>query len=688
MKPVVKQQAVVEFERVISDAAATQRYRLNGGEIGSLLALWGIDTAYDPLVRGELLQLGIVNTREFGVLVQAGMVEEEREIYGARMHDGEVTAAAALVSAASFIRVFSSSLASKRLSACLSGDARTQFDCLLKDCVALLIELASHFSPGCGGAAFVIDSLQMKLGARENGEVVFTGLECSLRKQQRIPAARPPKKIGRMLHPTSIGIVGVSAGKMNFGRIILRNILASGYDPDRLTIIRPGEEEIDGVKCVESLRSLGEKLDLLVVAIGAEAVYGLVDEIIETAAVESVMLIPGGLGETATSRGPAKIMEEKIDAARRNGAHCPIFLGGNCLGIVSHPGGFDTWFIPVEKLPKPRKKQRRNSALVSQSGAFMITRLSKNPWLDPAYMIAVGNQNDLGHGDMLNYFADHDEVDVIGFYIEGFRDLDGLNFARAVRCAVRKGKDVIVYKAGRTEAGQEAAMAHTASTAGDFGFCRSVLTQAGAMVCGDFDEFSDLLYLAGELHGKSIGGDRVAAVSGAGFETVGLADGLVTESASLRMARPGPGTIRRLEGILAEKKLDALMEVRNPLDINPGADDEAHLECARALAADPEVDLIVVGLDPLSPVTRTLEHSETEGFDIYHEDSIVQRMPGLVSGLEKPVIGIAEGGSLYDAMVEQLRNAGVCTFRSCSAGMRALVNYTQGRLRARAIRLE
>ncbi len=54
---------------------------------------------------------------------------------------------------------------------------------------------------------------------------------------------------------------------MNFGRIILRNLMGSGYDKERLTIIRPGETEIDGVKCVESLKALDHKLDLLIVAV-------------------------------------------------------------------------------------------------------------------------------------------------------------------------------------------------------------------------------------------------------------------------------------------------------------------------------------------------------------------------------------------------------------------------------------
>jgi acyl-CoA synthetase (NDP forming) len=274
---------------------------------------------------------------------------------------------------------------------------------------------------------------------------------------------------------------------MNFGRIILKNLMGSGYSKDNICIIRPGETEIDGVRCVESLKALDHKLDLLIVAVAASAVYELVDEIIETDSVESVMLIPGSLGETKTSREPAAALAGRINAAHGKPGGGPVFLGANCLGVVSHPGGYDSWFIPLERLPKPQKKPERNSVMLSQSGAFMITRISQNPWLDPRYMLALGNQTDLTHGDMLSYFAELPEIETIGIYIEGFKDLDGLDFARAVRKAVLNGKQVVVYKSGKTAPGMGGVMGHTASIAGGPVLFDSVVRQAGAIVAQDFN---------------------------------------------------------------------------------------------------------------------------------------------------------------------------------------------------------
>lgn len=677
-----------EIEQLFNNAVGDGRYHLVDDEIIQLLANSCVKGNQGAGVFGDEYLLRIRNTREFGMIIQVGLGGRDIEIYAKSFQHGEVSISASteLLDGSAFLEMFKPSFAYKKLSAAATGPDPSIIDKILTVCFSTLIELAKQFSPCNANTSYVIEELEINPFIFGNKQIVASSFKCSFTDPLQVPAVRPIKNIGKMLHPESIGIIGVSASKMNFGRIILKNILASGYEKSRMTIIRPGEKEIDGVRCVDDLNSLEKKLDLFVVAIGADAVFALVDEVIETNAAESVMLIPGGLGETEPSREPVKVMLKKIDKAHRKGEGGPIFLGGNCLGIVSHPGGYDTWFIPVEKLPKIQKKEKRNSAFVSQSGAFMITRLSKNPWIDPAYMIAVGNQNDISHGDMLNYFADHEEIDVIGFYIEGFKDLDGLTFAGAVRRAILKGKEVIVYKAGQTTAGQAATIGHTASHAGDFILCEAILKRAGAIVCSDFGEFSDLFYLAGVLHGKTLSGNGLGAVSGAGFETVGMADGLQTEDYSMQMAQLEPATVKRLEDILIAKKLDALMEVRNPLDINPGADDEAHLQCVEALADDPNVDAIVVGLDPLSPVTRTLEKSARPGFDIYDESSVVQRLPELVSALEKPVIGIVEGGKLYDAMIEKLMDQGTCIFRSCEQGMRALVKYTQARLYADQIR--
>jgi acetate---CoA ligase (ADP-forming) len=441
------------------------------------------------------------------------------------------------------------------------------------------------------------------------------------------------------------------------------------------------------VRCVTSLGALEKKLDLLILAVTADAAFKIIDDVIDTDAVESVLLIPGGMGETEASREPARQMLAKIDEARRAGRG-PVFVGGNCLGIISHPGHYDSWFIPEERLPRAQRKATRSAALISQSGAFLVTRLSKNPWLDPAYMVAVGNQNDMTHGDLIASFADNPQIHVIGAYVEGFKDLDGLAVARAVRRATAAGKQVVIYKAAQSAAGGRAAMGHTASIAGDYEVCNALLTQAGALIATDVSEFSDLFYLSDCMRDKVVRGKLLGAVSGAGYDTVAIADSTQVGDFAMALATISPATRDRFMTILAAKKLDALMEVRNPFDINPAADDEAHLLCAQAMAEEPGVDAVVVGLDPTSPVVRSLKHSARPGYDIDSPESIVQTLPKLVASCPKPIVGVIDGGPLFDPMADKLMEQGVCIFRSSERATRALARYTEARLRAAQLRGE
>lgn len=642
-------------------------------ELTALLAVLGYPAAASVITDPEI-RISLTTTREFGLVLSAAPTGLDAEIGNlAATH-----ACASLTDAGDFLASLRPTAVWRKLMRRTERALQPSPEEALQALLETLLDLAS-------AAQATLKNLDLDL-AIVGGTLQVVGACCSVGQPRSQPLPRPIAKIDRLLHPQRIGVIGVSASGMNFGRIILRNLMDSGFPGERLRVIRPGETEIDGVRCCSSLQTLDGGIDLLIVALPAEAVYDLVDEIIASEAIESVLLIPGGLGETAKSREPATAMAARINAAHGKAGGGPIFLGANCLGIVSHPGGYDSWFIPRERLPKPAKKAERNSVLLSQSGAFMISRISHNPWLDPRYLLALGNQTDLTHGDLLTYFAEQPEIETIGVYIEGFRDGDGLDFARAVRRAVVNGKQVVVYKSGQTPSGAAMVMGHTASVAGDRTLFTAVIEQAGAIVAEDFTAFDDLFYMAGALHHKKMG-PRLGAVSGAGFEAVGVADAIGGEAFSMVMSEPAASTVERIEAILAAKKLDGLVEFRNPLDINPGADDEAHLAIVEAFATDAGTDAVIVGLDPTAPAMRALAESRMRpGFDINDPKSSVQRMPSLVSTIDKPIVAIVDAGPLYDAMAAGLMDHGVCVFRNCTRATRALVRYTGTRLRTDALR--
>jgi len=641
----------------------------------------------DSQAFGNELIVGMRRTREFGMVLGAGIGGTDAELYAERFRKGQagVVSSTSLTDGETFFELFRKTLSYKKLAGLTRGQRRIVTDEQLVECFSSFIDMANYYSPENPEAPFIIEELEINPFAYADYLMVPLDGMCRFSRPGTLPAPRPVEKIGNLLHPETIGIIGVSSSRMNFGRIILKNVLDAGFAPENVVIIRPGEEEIDGVRCVPSLDALDRKLDLFVVAVGAEQVPGLVDEVIAQDCAESVMLIPGGLGETAESEERARNVVEKINTAHVQGGG-PVFLGGNCMGVISRPGSYDTWFIPKEKLPELPAGKHHRAAFISQSGAFMLTRLSQCPMLDPAYMISVGNQTDLTLGDMVTWFAGSDEVDVIAIYAEGFSDMDGLDFCRAVRRAVLAGKDVIFYKAGRTPEGKTATSGHTASLAGDYVVCEACVRQAGAIVAKSFTEFENLFMLAERLHCKTILGNRLAVMSGAGFEAVGMADSIHSDDYRMELAPLSPDTVTRLEKLFVEKRLDSLVTVTNPLDITPGADDHVHAEVVRLFAEDRRIDAIVAGLVPMSPVMRTLADPENAAFDFEDERSIAARFEELLPTLDTPVVGVVDGGRQYDPLVDRLKEAGLCTFRTSDQAVAAIARYIAGRLNAERIR--
>jgi len=635
---------------------------------------------------GHELIVGIRRTREFGMVINAGIGGTDTELFAERFRKGQAmaVAATALTDGQAFFDLFTSTITYQKMAGLLRGRRRIVTDEQLIECFTSFIAMGNHYGPESGASPYVIEELEINPFAFTDFLMVPLDGMCRFSRSKAETSKRPLHKIGSLLHPRTIGLIGASARRMNFGRIILQNIIANGFAPERVVVIHPRAVVIVGLPCVPALDRVDHKLDLLIVAVDATRVPGLVEEIMRRDAANAVMLIPAGIGETEGSRSLAEDLENRIGRAHQTASGGPVFLGSNCLGVLSHPGRYDTLFIPHEKLPKLPGAQPRKAAFVSQSGAFMITRISKLPLLDPAYLISVGNQLDLTLGDIMAFLKDLPELSTLAVYAEGFKDLDGIAFARAVRQAVLNGMEVVFYKAGRTPEGRSATSGHTATLAGDYVVCEACVRQAGAMVAQTFTEFESLFLLSERLHGKQIRGNRLAAVSGAGFEAVSMADRIQSDDYTMRMASFSPESVTAITAVLRESRLDQLVNIRNPLDINPGADDRVHARVVEILSRDPHVDAVVVGLDPLSPATFTLHGNRPYSFEA--EDSIVRLLPPIAARSDKPIIGVVDAGKLYDPMVAALEAAGLPVIRSSDLAVAAIACYIEGRLRAERLR--
>ncbi|MBF0204645.1 MAG: acetate--CoA ligase family protein, partial [Desulfamplus sp.] len=318
----------------------------------------------DSSAFGNELIVGIRSTREFGTVLSAGLGGTDTELYAQRFRKGQAIVAGSteMNDGHSFFQMFKKTISYLKIAGLTRGQRRIVTDEQIIECFDSFIALANHYSPARSNAPFVIEELEINpfaftdylmvpldgmcrfslcshnkriLSVHNKNSHLIQKNDLSIHNKNNNHLIQKNScfihKIDKLLHPENIGIIGVSSTRRNFGRIILDNILAAGFDPDKVVII--GNEVISGIKSTPDiefkptpalefksnpdLKSLPYKLDLFIVAVSAVQVLDIVEEIIELDAAQSVMLIPGGMGETEDSKERARQVVEKIHLSHR-----------------------------------------------------------------------------------------------------------------------------------------------------------------------------------------------------------------------------------------------------------------------------------------------------------------------------------------------------------------------------------
>lgn len=533
--------------------------------------------------------------------------------------------------------------------------------------------LMKHFRDG-GSSPWAIEEFEINPLAVSKGRL--TALDGVLRfrpAKKAAPRRRPSKQgVDGLIHTRSAAVVGVSEKKMNMARIILNNISKAGFPKERTYIIKEGAAEIDGVKCFASPAQLPEKVDMYVVAVPSPEVPKVLAEAGESGKVNGVVLISGGMGEKSGSEGMAGTVVDAIGAAKDKNPDFAL-SGGNSMGIVLNGVKLNTFFIPEYKMEHPLgvNPNMAKTAFVSQSGAFVISTISKMPWLKPAYSITVGNQQDVTVPDYVERLADEDDLKVLLIYMEGFKPGDGLALAKTIEKARSKGKLVVLYKAGRTAVGQKAVMGHTASIAGDYLVTRLIMENAGALVAETFDEFNDLAALACTFGDCGLKHGNTFFMSNAGFEAAGMADGVagrITADMSKALAA-------EIDGVLKEHRLDSIVDAKNPLDITPMATDAAIGGVVKAALASDEFSGAVVSMIPLTAMMNTLPKGGQYPDDL--EKSFLKDAAGNAREAGKPLLFCVGSGTRYEPYCDYAQRMGLPVFRSADRAVRMYAKFLE-----------
>ncbi len=474
------------------------------------------------------------------------------------------------------------------------------------------------------------------------------------------PAVFPPDPTWyqALLSPRSLVLAGVSSRPGTVGRIILENIQTSQLPSGALRLIKPGSTEFLGLPCLDSVAQLAAApTDQLILSLPAPQTLEAVEQLCRQGGGATVVyLVAGGLGDGADTEGLGQRLVACLEQHRRAGQWTPALVGPNGLGLFSPDLGLNTLFIPEEKLPLRAKPG--HVALLSQSGAFLITRLSRRTELGLRAAVAIGNQMDLRCSDFLWGFGSDPAVQVVGAYLEGFAPGDLQATAQAARDLCATGRRVLLYTGGRSQEGMAAGCRHTGALAGDHALQASLLRRAGVLLAERIEAFdAALAWLGAYPKGRP---QAVAIMTNAGFESVASADLL---TGPFRGSRLSEAETAALTATIAAHQLTGLVSARLPLDLTPMADEAAYLAAVELLLGT-EADVVVVGLVPL---TKRLDTVNPEAYGAF---ASALKTLALSSG---KWVGVAvEGGPLYDDYRQGLRDAGLPLFLTMEEALEGL----------------
>lgn len=439
-----------------------------------------------------------------------------------------------------------------------------------------------------------------------------------------------------LIDPRSIAIVGASNDMDRIGGLPIKLLIETGFEA--VFPVNPKYDRIGPFTCYKSIEDLPHKVDLVILAVGAQDTLALLEQA-HAKGIRAAILFASGFAETGAAAAVAQ-QQALVDFAQRTGM---AIAGPNCVGITNFTKGvFATFarnFVPGAPVGR--------TALVGQSGnlASAIYRLARRGGVTFSHAINTGNEACLDLSSYLSYLADGDAIDAVLCYIEALKD--GPAFLAAARRLREQGRLLAVYKSGSSDKGAEATQSHTGSLAGDRAAYAAAFREGGVAVAEDLAHLADLAYMhrfAGRKMGRRCGIVSVSGGAGAiiadelyarGFEVPTLSDDV---QAALHQFIPSYGM------------------VANPVDLTGNvANDANHVPRALGAILDGgDIDVMMLYLGG-----RSLERS-------------MPSLAGLMQATDKLVVLIDTFGS---GRREEVEAIGIPYFEEISQAVRAVTSY-------------
>jgi acyl-CoA synthetase (NDP forming) len=335
-----------------------------------------------------------------------------------------------------------------------------------------------------------------------------------------------------LFSPRTVALVGASADAAKLASRPQRVLRKHGYT-DTIIPINPGRSEINGDKAYPDIRSVPQKVDHAFIMVPAKAVPGVIEDC-AAAGVRVATIFTAGFAETGDAG--REVQQRMVETARAGGVR---LIGPNCLGVVNVTGKA---VLSANAVLERETLIPGSLSLVSQSGSMMgaiITRAQERG-LGFSKLVSVGNECDVGVGELVDCMVDDPDTRCILLFLEAFRDAPRLGIA--ARRAFEAGKPVIAFKLGRSAVGRQIATTHTGAIAGADDVANAFFRDHGILRVETFEAlFETAQLVTGHRPPK---GKRVAVVTVTGGAAAMVVDRLGLSG--IEVAAPTPQVIARL----------------------------------------------------------------------------------------------------------------------------------------------
>jgi acetyltransferase len=380
--------------------------------------------------------------------------------------------------------------------------------------------------------------------------------------------------------PQSIAVVGASRRPGSIGREIMHNLIEYNFH-GKVFPVNPKADYIHSIKAFPTVSAIPDAVDLAIIVVPRHEVLAVVDDCGKKG-VKGLIVITAGFKETgAEGSGYEDQLKDRIARYHMR------MIGPNCMGVINtHPEvRMDATFAPT--LPLPGR-----IGFMSQSGALGVAILNIARQLDIgfSFFVSMGNKTDVSGNDLLLYWEEDPQTDLILMYLESFG-----NMQKLIQIARRasKRKPIVAVKSGRTAAGARAASSHTgalASQALDVA-TDDLLEQCGVIRVNTVEELFDLAM--GFTKNPIPRGNRLGILTNAGGPAIMATDTAIR--LGLAMGRFSERTTAELRRLLPPEA-----SVVNPVDMTPMSDRSKYQACARVILEDDGIDsLLVVFVPPM-----------------------------------------------------------------------------------------